>query len=70
MDNLNVRIFFWVQKARKRLQFFRENYATMSINEKKEFFHNHQHLVKVIENAIVGKTKITGVNFDLLNKDK
>lgn len=70
MDNLNIRIFFWVEKARNQLQFFRENYATMSISDKKAFFHNHQHLVQIIESVIAGKTKITGVNFDILNKKK
>lgn len=68
MQSLNQQMVFWIEKCQKNLNYFRNNYATMSIDAKNNFIEHQHHIIHILRNVIDGNTQLRGVNIDRFNK--
>lgn len=52
----------WLNKCKQNIQYFKNNHYRISDNNKKEFVLNQYRLVNIINNVLIGKTKLVGID--------
>ena len=58
----------WLNKCKYNMNYFKFNHNTLSHEEKKEFITDQYRLVSIINNVLIGRTKLVGVDTSKFKK--
>ena len=57
-------IILWLLRCKKNIENFNNVYRFLSKEEKLKYIRYQYHLIKIIDNVLLGKTTISGFNFN------
>lgn len=70
-DNLKLKhIKLWLERCRENIDNFNLIYRSLSKEDKLKYIRYQYYLIKIINNVLDGKTKISGFNFKNKNDNK